>query len=696
MRIGLKQSEPGTRKRRRLPVVRLAGLLAVIAAGVPIGQASAHVAPPTLTALHAFVGDSLWGLDTSKGTLIANAPDERTAQASTTKIMTLRLTVRALEQGVVHLDDQVTIDALVAGIGGSTMADVNGVPLQVGEVVHLADLIRGMMYPSGNNAAWAIAEHVARAYLGPAAGVPDFVNMMNQEAVALGLINTHFANPNGFDNPNHYTTARELAKLMNDSIDDQLFQQIVGFIGTWNATTQAPGGGTKTYKFSFPFFNPFPGYEGAKGGGTTNCNGNNNGCMVMSGKRLGRRVVLGFMQGKPWVEETGLFNFAFATIFHPNLRATSNPMATAEVQESLDCVSQNRAVSAVLDSHGPARLVVWAPDVDGSAITEVSEAALPGSAPPGNGNGAGPPKAVALTHVGSSVILAFRKGAQVELSRWSLAQDGSLALLSQGIKLGPSATMAFQPVAADKFVSVVVNPDGALVVKSWAADSGGPGLTLLDTHQDSSRVYSEAAVAAPAHPDPFNGHSAITAAQDSAGNTVYQTWSVNQQTGQITQLGSLVEPGAHTSLSIVPLAVDPLPGEASVPSFYATAYRAGTDVFMRFYSIDQQGNPVFAGFQPTGVTSAADVRLSPLGDSGLMLGTRTGTGGVELAVWEGRRLPGGIAAYQISDHPAYDGASSVGLCRLPSTHAEGDYLASSIGASDGHLTLRAYRSGDRP
>jgi len=693
----------GTMSNRRLNIaVPFAVLLAVLTALTPVRPAAAHIELPTLTALHAFVGDPLWGLDTVHGTVLAVAPDERTAQASTTKIMTLFLTAQAVNQGVVHLDDQVTIDALVAIpmlLLQSRMQDVNGVPLQEGEVVRLADLIRGMMYQSGNNAAWEIAEYVARAYFGASAGVPDFVNLMNQEAAAEGLVNTHFISPNGFDDPNHFTTARELAKLMNHAIDDPFFREVVGFIGTWNATTQAPGGGTKTYSFSFPFFNPFPGYEGAKGGGTTNCSGGpTKGCMVMSGKRLGRRVVVAFMQGQPWAEETGLFNYAFATIFHPNLRGTSVPLAAAQTQDSFDCVSSNRAVSAVLESGGPAKLIAWAPDVDGSAIAKLSEASLPDSTiPPGNGDGQGPPRAVELTHLGDSVILAFRHGAQVELSRWSLAPDGSLTMLSTGIKLGPAATMAFQPVANDKFVSVVVNPDGALVLKSWAAENGGPGLTLLDTHQDSSRVYSEAAVAGPDHTDPLNGHSAITAAQDSAGNTVHQTWAVDQQTGRITQLGSLVEPGNHTSLSIAPVAVDAAAGEGSAPIYYATAYRAGDVAYMRFYRIDQQGNPVPEGFLPTGVTSVADVRVASLGHSGLMLTTRTSSGSVELSVWEGRRLANdGIAAYRIADHPAYDGASSVNICRLPSAHAEGDYLAASIGAADSRLQLRAFRSGERP
>src|SRR5712692_5981943 len=67
--------------------VPFAVLLAVLTALTPVRPAAAHVEPPTLTALHAFVGDPLWGLDTVHGTVLAVAPDEQTAQASTTKIM---------------------------------------------------------------------------------------------------------------------------------------------------------------------------------------------------------------------------------------------------------------------------------------------------------------------------------------------------------------------------------------------------------------------------------------------------------------------------------------------------------------------------------------------------------------------------------------------------------------------------------
>lgn len=677
------------RLRNRVATAVVVSSLACAAALAPAG--SAHVSPPTLTALHAFVGDPLWGLGTPQGTLVGVLPDEQTAQASTTKIMTLHLASIALSDGVVHLDDQVTIDALVAGIGGSSMQDVNGVALEEGEVVRFEDLIRGMMYPSGNNAAWAIAEHVARAYFGAGAGVPEFVDLMNQHAAAEGLVNTHFANPNGFDDPNHYTTARELAKLMNHAITDPFFQQVVGFIGTWNATTQAPGGGTKTYALSFPFFTPFPGYEGAKGGGTPNCNGPNGGCMVMSGRRLGRRVVLGFMQGQPWSEETGLFNYAYATIFHPDPSGQSTPLPAAVAQDDLDCLSSSRAVSALVEPGGPAKLVVWSTDVGGAAITKLAEATLPGSE-----KGSGAQKAVAVSHLfGGDVIMAYRKAGQVELSRWSLAANGTPTLLSDGIKAGSSSTMALQPVYANMFLSVIVNPDGDLVLKSWALQNGGPGLTALDTYNDSSREYTDAAVAGPDHEDIYTGHRAITSASDAAGVTVNQAWTVDSQTGKITPLGSMVESGNHSS-SLAPVAVESPLGELFPPVYYARGFSSGGFAYMRFLRINTEGTPVDAGLAGSAVATQ-DVRVASLGTSGVMLAARSGTGDVRLEVWEARRKANNfIDDFKIVDHPAYVGASSLDLCRVPSTHSEGDYVTSSIATTGSQLTLRAFRSGDRP
>jgi D-alanyl-D-alanine carboxypeptidase len=115
--------------------------------------------------------------------------------ASTTKIMTALL---ALTYG--RLDDWVTASAAAATIGGSTM------DLQQGERLRLRDLLYGLLLPSGNDAAIALAEHIGGS-------VPAFVALMNREAAALDLAETHYVNPHGLDAPGHVTSARDLALL---------------------------------------------------------------------------------------------------------------------------------------------------------------------------------------------------------------------------------------------------------------------------------------------------------------------------------------------------------------------------------------------------------------------------------------------------------------------------------------------------
>jgi D-alanyl-D-alanine carboxypeptidase len=709
------------RRRRSARTLAIAAgvALAVMAAGAP--SASGHVPPPTVTALHAFIGDPLWGLDTSEGTLFAIKPDERTAMASTTKLMTLDVTVHAIDAGVVSPNDQVVVDPFAASIepNNSVMADINGVTLEPGEVVRLDDLIRGMMYPSGNDAAWAIAYHVAQAYGDDVNGDGtvdgcDTVEMMNQHAVAIGLADTHFTSANGWDDPGttspptcapdvatHYTTARELAEIVEHGLEgNSYFQQVIGFVGTWTATTQGPSG-PKTYVFNFPFFGPPPtfgpppsGWEGGKGGGTLNCNGPNNGCMGASDRRIGRRVVLAFMQGQPWSEEPGMFAYGFAQIFHPDPRGSSSSVGPAELHDTF-CSSSSRCVSAVLPVNGDVKLVSWHPDLDASAIGVLDQEGLPGSAlPPKTGNGKGPAGDVAVTQLSSGpIVLANRKGSSVELSRWSMDGGGALTLLDSDIKAGPARTMDLQPVNGTAFLSAFIDPDGALVVKSWKLD--GSSFVKLDTYRDESRDYSEVSIAGPLKTDVYNGHRAVTASI-APGLLVHDVWGVDPVTGAISRLGELVAPGNRDGVEITPFAVHTNANELVPPSYYATAFRSIGGYALFFYRIDADGTPINEGaISAIGPVEAVDA--APLGVGGVMAASRAATGGVELRAWEARRnADDTITPAQISQHTAQEPASSLDLVDVPTTHAEGDYVTAATDPGTGELRLRAYRSGDRP
>ena len=135
--------------------------------------------------------------------------DKRSLIASTTKIMTALVVCEQC-----NVLDRMRIPKEVVGIEGSSMY------LKEGEVLTVQELLYGLMLHSGNDAAVALA-----IYCGGT--VEGFVEQMNDKARMLGLTGTHFANPNGLDHPEHYSTARDLAVLAAYAMENPIFAKTV-------------------------------------------------------------------------------------------------------------------------------------------------------------------------------------------------------------------------------------------------------------------------------------------------------------------------------------------------------------------------------------------------------------------------------------------------------------------------------------
>lgn len=129
--------------------------------------------------------------------------DEKFAPASVTKIMTMLLTMEAVDSGKIKLEDKVTCSENAKKMGGSTML------LDTGEIRTVEELLKGVAIASGNDAAVALAE-----YLGGTEG--DFVNMMNKRAQELGMSNTTFKNCNGLPAEGHLSTAKDIAIMSKE------------------------------------------------------------------------------------------------------------------------------------------------------------------------------------------------------------------------------------------------------------------------------------------------------------------------------------------------------------------------------------------------------------------------------------------------------------------------------------------------
>lgn len=147
-------------------------------------------------------------LDYATGKILAaNNADTRLPPASMTKMMSMYVISQALQNGQIKMDDQVRASKEATSIKGSSMF------LSHGQVVPVSELIRGIITVSGNDATIAMAEHVAGSQ-------NAFVDLMNQVTQQMGLANTHFIDATGMPNPEHYSTAHDLAVIARHIIRD--------------------------------------------------------------------------------------------------------------------------------------------------------------------------------------------------------------------------------------------------------------------------------------------------------------------------------------------------------------------------------------------------------------------------------------------------------------------------------------------
>lgn len=190
---------------KRFAIVLLAS---VLLAGISLPLAAVtSLSSPSVSAHHAALYEPV--TDTF---LYEKNGDERAPMASTTKIMTALV---ALERG--DLETVVTIPDEACHIEGSSIY------MTPGEHLTLRELLYALLLQSANDAATAIAISVGGS-------VPEFARMMNERAQEMGLQNTHFVNPHGLDDPEHYTTAHDLARITACAMEIPVFRDIVGTV----------------------------------------------------------------------------------------------------------------------------------------------------------------------------------------------------------------------------------------------------------------------------------------------------------------------------------------------------------------------------------------------------------------------------------------------------------------------------------
>ncbi|MHB8945055.1 MAG: D-alanyl-D-alanine carboxypeptidase family protein [Bacillota bacterium] len=231
--------------------------------------------------------------------LLVKNSHERRAIASMTKLMTLVLAFEAIEAGKVSLQDKVTAGTNAFRLGG---AQIWLVP---GEVMVLEDMLRAVAMQSANDASVAVGEYIAGS-------VENFVDLMNQRAKELGMADTHYMNPHGLDEPDHYSSAYDMAVLGRQAVK---YPKLLEFTKTWQyylRVDPTTGKGKTWLVNTNRLLVTMPGVDGLKTGFTNQSLY----CLTATMKRGDLRliaVVMGLPEGKQRFDEAGkLLNFGFA------------------------------------------------------------------------------------------------------------------------------------------------------------------------------------------------------------------------------------------------------------------------------------------------------------------------------------------------------------------------------------------------
>lgn len=251
-------------------------------------------------------------MDSSSGEILAEKnSDQRVPPASLTKLMTMYLVSAALKSGQLHLDDKVRVSSKAWKTEGSRMF------IKVDDEVPVKELIQGVVVASGNDATVALAEHLA--------GTEEaFTSLMNQQAQALGMKNTHFMDSTGLPNKEHYSTAHDMAVLARAYIN--AFPEDYSLYGekwySYNGIRQ-PNRNRLLWRYQYA--------DGLKTGHTNEAGF----CLVASAKKDGMRlisVILGAPSDQMRTEDSiRLLTYGFRFFETHKIYNAQAPVVTARV-----------------------------------------------------------------------------------------------------------------------------------------------------------------------------------------------------------------------------------------------------------------------------------------------------------------------------------------------------------------------------
>lgn len=245
--------------------------------------------------------------------------EERRYPASTTKMMTI---ITALEAG--NINDIVTVSPNAANTEGSSM------DLLVTEQLKMHDMLYGVALVSGNDATVAIAEHISGS-------VSNFANLMTAKAHRIGALNTNFTNSSGLPDPNHYSTAHDLARIAAYGYKNPTFAEIVG---TLQKTIPRKNHQEELFYNENKLLRVYHGANGVKTGYTSDAGR----CLVSAAKRGNIQLITVVLDADSmWEDSMTLLDYGFSQLQETEMVHAGDSAGTIQVKNGT-----NDAATAVI------------------------------------------------------------------------------------------------------------------------------------------------------------------------------------------------------------------------------------------------------------------------------------------------------------------------------------------------------------
>ncbi|GGE38274.1 D-alanyl-D-alanine carboxypeptidase [Pullulanibacillus camelliae] len=244
--------------------------------------------------------------------------DKELPPASMTKIMTLLLIFKAIDNHNLALDEKVKVSEHAASMGGSQIF------LEPGEEMTVNDLLKAIAIGSANDASMALAEHIAGSE-------GAFVKKMNTEAKALGLKHTHFKNPTGLPADNHYSTSHDMAVMARALLH---YQEVLKYTSTYEDYLRENSDKKFWLVNTNKMLKSYQGVDGLKTGFTQKAKY----CLTATAKRNGMRVIAVVM-GAPTPKERNkqiaqMLNYAFANFETEQLEKAGKVIEQVQINKS--------------------------------------------------------------------------------------------------------------------------------------------------------------------------------------------------------------------------------------------------------------------------------------------------------------------------------------------------------------------------